>query len=340
MNEPKGNPAKKLIAAALVVVAVGVGIWAVVTMDLFAERQSKPVLVAKVDPALLKWRQVRAFDTGMTGPKGLAVVAGAICVVGDRALVTFRPDGQVISRRGLPAEPSCVAVGPGGRVLVGLGDRIAWFDAAGKITALTPPGEKTPHISSILATSGSLYATDAVNAVVWRTSDAGRTWSQIDGRTENDRTGFVLRSTHFEFDLDVGPHGRLRIVNPGLLRVEAYTPDGVRKFMWGKEATTVDGFGGCCNPAHIAIAPDGSIVTAEKSVVPAKVKIFAPDGPDAQSGRVESVVADASQFKDPSISLDVAVDAEGRVVVLELVKGGRVRIFERQGAGPERKDDE
>ena len=338
MNEPKkGNPVKVALVVTLVVAAAGVGIWAVASMDIFGERQAEPVRLAKVDPALLKWRQVCQFDTGLSRPQGVAVVDGAICVIGDRMLLTFTPDAQRVSQFALPAEPSCLAVGEDNRVLVGLGDRVAWFDRDGRVTALAPPGKKTPYITSVLWSSWGLYAADSVNGVVWRTHDDGATWSQIDGRSKDDETGFVLRSAYF--DLDAGADGLLRIVNPGMLRVEVYTPAGARLYVWGMAEQTVGGFSGCCNPAHIAIAPDGRIVTAEKGLAPAKVKIFAPDGPDTPLGRIESVVADASQFKDPSIPLDVAVDAEGRVVVLELVKGGRVRIFERQGAGPERNDD-
>ena len=155
--------------------------------------------------------------------------------------------------------------------------------------------------------------------------------------SDGDETGFVLRSGNF--DVAQGPHGLLRIVNPGLLRVEAYTTDGRRKFMWGKAASTVEGFSGCCNPAHIAIGPDGHVVTAEKGVAPAKVKVFMPDRGDSTPGALESVVADASQFRDAAMSLDVAVDADGRVVVLELAAGGKVRIFERKPDPLERTDD-
>ena len=341
MNGQSGNKVKVLFIAALVVAAAGVGVWAVVSMSVFGERQTEPLRVEEVDPALLKWRQVRAFDTGLSRPWALAIAGKNICVAGDRTLATFTPDGKRVSQFPLPGEASCLAVGRNNRILVGLGGRIVWFDRGGKTTAITPPGKKTPYITSILWTPESLYAADSVNGVVWRTDDGGKTWSEIDGRTEDGGPGFVLRSQNF--DLAAGPDGLLRIVNPGMLRVEVYTPDGLRLFTRGKAERTIGGFAGCCNPAHIAFAPDGSLVTAEKGLTPAKVKVFALGRGDSARWRVESVVVGASQFRDPSIWLDVAVDAKGRVVVLELTKGGQVRIFERtkpKAASHGRKDNE
>jgi len=340
MSEQADSVARGPLIALLIVAALGVGVWATVSMNVFGEREVLPVDVAKVDEVLLKWKQVGAFDTGMTEPVALAAVSGGICVVGDKALVTFMPDGQRASTVDLPADASCLAVGQDGRILIGLGDRIAWFDQKRKIVTIAPAAEKTPFFTAVLQTPDALYAADSINAVVWTTGDEGKTWSQINGQTADDKTGFVLRSGYF--DLDAGPDGLLRIVNPGRLRIEGYTPDGTRKFMWGREESSVRGFSGCCNPGHIAIGPEGRIVTAEKGVVPAKVKVFASDGVDSPHEELESVVADAPQFDDPSIPLDVAFDAKGRVVVLELIAGGQVRIFERKDGpeGPESTDNE
>ena len=338
MNAKPNSSITTLLIAALVLAAVGASIWAVVSMGVFGEREVAEICLGKVDPALLTWRQVGTFDPGMGRPWGVAVGGGRIYVAGDTALAVFTFEGQRVSQFPLSTAPSCVALGPNNRVVVGLGRTVAWFDGDGKATEIAPPAKAPPYFTSVLWTSGGLYAADSINSVVWRTVDEGKTWTQIDGRTDGDKTGFVLRSGNF--DLAQGSHGLLRIVNPGLLRVEAYTADGRRKFMWGKASSTVDGFSGCCNPAHIAIDSDGYVVTAEKGLAAAKVKVFMPDRGDSAPGALDSVVADASQFRDPAVSLDVAVDADGRVIVLELVPGGTVRIFERKPAGAERTDDE
>ena len=338
MTATPNNPIRTLAIAALVAGAVGAGIWAAVSMSVRGEREVTEAPLAPVDPALLTWRQVGAFDPGVGRPWGVAVGGGRIYVAGDTTLAVFTFEGQRVLQFTLSGVPSCVAVGPNNRMAVGLGRTVAWLDRDGKATEIAPPAPKPPYFTSVLWTLSGLYAADSINAVVWRTVDEGKTWSKIDGRTGGDKTGFVLRSANF--DIAQGAHGLLRIVNPGRLRVEAYTADGQRKFMWGKASSTVDGFGGCCNPAHIAIDSDGYVVTAEKGLAAAKVKVFMPDRGDSAPGALDSVVADASQFRDPAVSLDVAVDADGRVIVLELVPGGTVRIFERKPAGAERADDE
>ena len=338
MNGQSDKKVKTLLVAALVVAAAGVGAWAVMSMGVFGEGPIEPAPVRvekKVDPVLLTWRQVRVFDTGLSRPWALAITPNHICVAGDRALATFTLDGKRISQQALPGDPSCLGVGQNNRILVGLGGRIVWFDRDGKTTSIAPRAKKTAYITSIVWVQESLYAADSVNGVVWHTDDAGKTWSQIDGRGADDSGGFVMKSANF--DLAAGTDGLLRIVNPGMLRVEVYTLDGMRMFTQGGADRTIGGFAGCCNPAHIAIAPDGSLVTAEKARVSAKIKVFAP------AGTLESVVAVESQFSDPFIPLDVAVDARGRVVVLELAKGGQVRVFERKkptSRSSERSSDE
>jgi len=342
MNRRSDNKVKVLLVAVLVVVAAGVGVWAVVSMRSSGESRTRRPHVDRVDPGLLTWRQVLAFDTGLSLPSALTVAGETICVAGDRTLVTFAPDGKRIARQALGGEVSCLAVGRDNRILVGLDGRIVSFDRDARTADITPPGKKPPYLTAILWTPESLYAADSINGVVWRTHDGGATWSAIDGRAGDGSPGFVLRSQNF--DLAAGRDGLLRIVNPGMLRVEVYTPDGMRLFTRGDTELTIGHFAGCCNPAHIAIAPDGSLVTAEKGLTPAKVKVFAPAGGDLPVGTLESVVVEASQFRNPLVRLDVAVDAGGRVVVLELERGGQVRLFERKTtratAAPERKDDE
>ena len=69
----------------------------------------------------------------------------------------------------------------------------------------------------------------------------------------------------------MAPDGLLRVVNPGMHRIEAYTPDGDLESFWGRRVDGIEGFCGCCNPANIAILPDGRIVTAEKGIPRVKV---------------------------------------------------------------------
>ena len=123
------------------------------------------------------------------------------------------------------------------------------------------------------------------------------------------------------------------MVNPGNLRVDAYTFDGDYEFSWGRRSVEIDGFCGCCNPVNIAILPNGGFVTCEKGLV--RVKLY-----DSQ-GEFKGVVAGPAQLvRDGDVRIcdlpeecqaggfDVAVDATGRVFVLDTIKNV-VRVFSR-----------
>ncbi len=83
----------------------------------------------------------------------------------------------------------------------------------------------------------------------------------------------------------------------------------------------LDGFSGCCNPSNFVILPNGSFVTSEKGII--RVKIHNP------AGEFETVVATPNQFEKGTTGLDLAVDSDGRILVLD-PKKGMVRIFSKK----------
>jgi len=104
------------------------------------------------------------------------------------------------------------------------------------------------------------------------------------------------------------------------LNVENYTDEGTLRAFWGRPSFDIDGFTGCCNPAHFAIFPDGSFVTSEKGL--ARIKVY------KASGELDCVVSVPEDFKEESEPSDIAVDASGKIYALDVVKK-RIRIFER-----------
>ena len=93
---------------------------------------------------------------------------------------------------------------------------------------------------------------------------------------------------------------------------------------WGTPSYALEGFSGCCNPAHLAVLPDGRFVTSEKGL--ARVKVY-----DDQ-GRFETAVVAPDQLDTEAGPCDVAVDGTGRILVLDPGRGV-VRIFEAKGRG-------
>ena len=66
------------------------------------------------------------------------------------------------------------------------------------------------------------------------------------------------------------------VVNPGMHAFENYEFDGDLRAFWENTSMKIDGFSGCCNPAHFTFLPDGSFVTSEKGLV--RVKVHKPSG--------------------------------------------------------------
>ena len=150
--------------------------------------------------------------------------------------------------------------------------------------------------------------------------------------------GFVIPSPYF--DLAVGRDGLLRVVNPGIHRIEAYTFEGDLEFSWGEFSSGVKGFCGCCNPVNFAILPgpdfsgaDDHFVTCEKGLT--RVKIYDPEGSfiGVVAGPEQLVEGGKVEICDTPAEcqiggFDVAVDASGRVLILDTIKNV-VRIFSR-----------
>ncbi|MHC4639708.1 MAG: NHL repeat-containing protein, partial [Planctomycetota bacterium] len=126
-------------------------------------------------------------------------------------------------------------------------------------------------MTSIAVYENNVFAADAGNRIVMRYDTQGKLINTIGQKnTERNIPGFLIPSPYF--DLAVGKDGLLRVVNPGLHRIEAYTFDGDLEFWWGRTSTLVEGFCGCCNPVNFAILDDRSFVTCEKGLV--RVKIY------------------------------------------------------------------
>ena len=88
---------------------------------------------------------------------------------------------------------------------------------------------------------------------------------------------------------------------------------------WTATAIQIEGFSGCCNPAHFTFLEDGSFVTSEKGLV--RIKIY------EQSGKFKSVVAAPNKFKEDGHAPDIAADSAGNIYALDF-DSKMVRVFE------------
>ncbi|HPY29242.1 MAG TPA: hypothetical protein PLT00_00555 [Verrucomicrobiota bacterium] len=280
----------------------------------------------KVDPALIKFERVAQWRSPQPGARRLALdAAGRIYLATTSGVCVLGPDG--ISQLHLPTPVAVrgVAVAEDGSLLVALRDHVRHYHASGKLRAAwdTLPGK--PFLSSLIVTTKAVFVADSGNRVVHH-YDRDGTWRGQIGKRDPARNipGLVLPSPFL--DVAMGPDGLLRVNNSGRHRVEYYTPDGHLELSWGRASIAIDGFCGCCNPVGLAMLPDGRHLTCEKGLP--RVKVYNAEG------QFESVVAAPDFFQDIGMEesmmaadqtafggLDAAVDAAGKVFILELATG-------------------
>ena len=174
------------------------------------------------------------------------------------------------------------------------------------------------YITAVSAYEGNIFVADAGLRKVYRYSEDGELITEFEGKKGDEVVhGFIVPSPYF--DLGVNQFGELWVANPGMHSLENYTFDGDLRGFWEYTSIEIEGFSGCCNPAHFAFLDDGSFVTSEKGLV--RIKIHKP------SGELKSVVAAPAKFKDEGEAPDVAVDIMGNVYALDFDKK-IIRVFE------------
>jgi hypothetical protein len=324
---PPAVPRANAVVAVIVLLSAIVCVAVVVRMDPWGESRTEQPMVP-IDPALIKYRQSGEIPVAMAEVRGLAVgPEDRIYVAGDRAIRVFDADGTARSKIALSGPPRCLAVGGAehaspGRIYVGMSDHVELIDPSGAPAGRWPSLGQQALITSIAAAEKEVFVADAGNRIVCHYNADGQLQGKIGARDHARRIpGFVITSPYF--DLAVGHDGLLYVVNPRALRLEAYTFQGDLELTWGKGSPEIDGFFGCCNPAHFAILADGRFVTAEKGIP--RIKVYTPQG------EFSCVVAGPEQMAVPAA--DVATDSHERVLVLDPAAKS-VRIFTPKEQNP------
>jgi len=285
----------------------------------------------KTDPKLVHYEQVGLFPSPYpephriaAGPEGrLYIAAGGYVTVVDH-------DGARLNEIALPGPARCVAVGGDGTVYAGARDHVEVFDRKGQRLAAWESLGKRAWLSGLAVGGKDVFAADSGNRVVLRYDKSGKLLGRIGEKNKaRNVPGLIMPSPYL--DVKLAPDGLLRVNNTGRHRVEAYTVDGDLEFFWGKASAAIDGFCGCCNPVGLALLPDGRYVTCEKGLP--RVKVY------SKEGAFECVVAGPESFSEnwqkcsPSDcttgGLDAAVDAGGRIYILDVVEAN-VRIMARK----------
>jgi hypothetical protein len=271
-----------------------------------------------VDADLVRYRVIRSFAVDLQDPRGIACGAdGTVYVCGDRALLSMTAAGAVKKRFTLDGEPRCVAAAPDGRLFVGMADHVVALDPLRGDAEMWPDLGSQAIVTSVSASPQGVFVADAGNREVLRFDLGGTLKGRVGG-------GFIVPSPFF--DLVASPDGTLWVADPGQQSVRHYGAKGELLGSWGKSSLEIEGFGGCCNPAHIAQLPCGRIVTSEKGIL--RVKVYEPDG------KLSAVVAAPRDLPLTETSLDIATRMANGGEILVLVPSQRtVRVYAGKEAG-------
>ena len=274
----------------------------------------------KVDSTLVNYSEIQQFATDIEKLRAVAIDQNDnIYVTGKDRILIYDKKGNLQKDIKTGEEALSIKVKDVNNIFLGVRDHIEIWGSNGEQKDKWEILNDRVVITSIATTEESVFVADAGNKIVYHYDFDGNLINEI-GRKDSTKgvQGFIIPSPYF--DLAIGRDGELWVVNSGRHQLEAYDKVGNLKSSWKKTSMGLDGFSGCCNPSHIAILPNGSFVTSEKGIE--RIKIHQP------SGEFESVVATPKDFKEGTKGLDLAVDSEGRVIVLD-PKKGMIRIFEK-----------
>jgi sugar lactone lactonase YvrE len=274
--------------------------------------------LTKIPAEKIGYAKTGFIATGMENPKAMAIDGqDTLYVSGDARITVFGPQGGKESSFRLPENASCIAVDGSGTLYAGFRNGIVLFDLKGNKKDEWVDLGVQALLTSLCAAGDSLFAADAGNAMVYRFDKSGKLVRNF----TNPGSSFVIPSPYF--DVAYRSEDTIWIVNPGKGKITLFNAQGEKTSEIGFPSNALDGFGGCCNPAHIALLKDGSIVTAEKGI--ARVKVY-----DVK-GKIITVVAGPEEFGEGTLITDLAVSGRDSIYVLDSRSKG-VRIFgKKQG---------
>ena len=273
-----------------------------------------------IDPKLIDYTEVKQIKPDMENPLAIAIDKNdQVYITGKNKVILYTNDGNLISSFNIDSTAYSININTNGDILLGILDHIEIRNNDGKVKAVWEAINEKSVITSIATSKELIFVADAGNKVVYKYNMSGQLINKIGLKdTTKGTPGFIIPSPYF--DLLIGNHEKLWVVNPGRHAFEKYNFDGDMVSSWDRTSMQLEGFSGCCNPTHIALLSDGSFVTSEKGLE--RVKIHFP------SGDFKSVVAGPKSFKEGTRGLDLAVDSNDKIYVLDPVKK-LIRIFEK-----------
>jgi len=242
----------------------------------------------------------------------------AIYALGDDEVRVFEAGGRLARTWKVPEKATCLGLASDGRVGVGSPGRVDLYSDAGVRIGGFVAGtrDKPADVTAIRLIRDEVLVADAAARVIRRYDLRGTEQGVIGAK--NKTGGFMLPNKSLDFDVDAS--GVVHATDTGRHQVTSWTLDGTMVASFGKFGmANPEDFVGCCNPVNVAVAPDGSIVTAEKMV--ARVKVYG-------KGRTLLAVIGPENFDPLCWHIYIAVDSTGRIVTADPERR-TIAVFER-----------
>ncbi len=271
----------------------------------------------------MEYRQTQTFGGRGSEPhqfaealRGLALDGGGrLYAAGDSEIKVFDPDGRLL-RRWPTARPAwAVAVDRReDRVWVGEEGQVEIFSVEGGLDDVWND-ERLGRVTAVDFVGDDVFLADASARWIHRYDRGGAFLNHIGDH--HRKGGFHIPNGVVDFAVD--GEGVLHVANPGMHRVERYTPAGEPLGYFGRfDGVDPEGFPGCCNPTNLTVVESTlsrRVIVSEKAGP--RVKVYDADG------NLLSVVAAGEVFDPGSKNMDLAVDSAGRIYVADT---GRLRI--------------
>lgn len=318
----------KKTTVSIIIGLVFIGIIAILVIDYLGKNPTKlggnPYEYSvddyvAVDPSLIAYKETKNIPIVGYKPEGIDVYDGFIWLAGNNTIQAISTSGVQKFLKETNGSGTAIAVNSD-RVFVSFEDHISTYTLDGDFLAEWDVPGRNCVFTSISLKGELLFVADAGNRRILKYNLDGDLLGEFQGQTESAAGhGFIVPSPNF--DIAVNSSGELWAVNPGKHALENYSDDGKLLGSWQNSSMDIEGFTGCCNPAEIAVLPDGSFVTSEKGLV--RIKTY------DKSGKLKSVVAAPAKFEEEGKAPEVAADDDGVIYALDFDRSV-IRVFEEK----------
>jgi hypothetical protein len=276
----------------------------------------------KVDSTQILYTEKLHFPIKADLWAGIAICDSTIIIENGKELQKYNYSGKQIFSKSLIDSATCISLDENLQIWIGMTSYVAHYDLNGTLIKRFDPVAKQAIFTSIASSGENIYVADAGNRIIHHYNLKGEMLDDIGEKDEQKGIpGFIIPSPYFDVAID--DHGLLWAANTGRHTFENYNKDGSMRTSWGVTSMKIEGFSGCCNPAHFAILNDNSFITSEKGMP--RIKLY------DQHGQFIGIVAPPGAFSG-SLAPDIAVDKQQRVIALDFERQ-QVRIFEKKKDG-------